>query len=263
MTSAMAPSTLRERVRASFERSAGTYDNAAIVQRRVCDRLLEGLPKSTSGKRPVHILDAGCGTGYGSRLLRQFAPEATLFGLDFAPAMLRHARDVADSCCAADIENLPLADACVDLWWSSLTIQWCALEAVFGEALRVLRQGGTLALSTLGPATFAELRDAFAGVDPNRHTLAFSEPQTIGQALATAGFPAVEIRRERHVVHYPDLRTLLRSIKDIGAHNVGDGARSGMLGRHAWQQVEAAYEKYRTADGLPAVYDVIFAYAQK
>ena len=259
----MVPNTLRERVRASFERAAGTYDDAAVVQRRVCERLLAGLPKPASGQRPARILDAGCGTGYGSRLLRQFAPEATLLGLDFAPAMLRHAYVATDACCAADVEKLPLADACVDLWWSSLTIQWCALDAVFGEALRVLRQGGSLALSTLGPATFAELRDAFAGVDPNRHTLAFSEPEAIGKALADAGFPAVEVRRERHVVHYPDLRTLLRSIKDIGAHNVGDGARSGMLGRRAWQQVEAAYEKHRATNGLPAVYDVIFAFAQK
>ena len=55
----------------------------------------------------------------------------------------------------------------------------------------------------------------------------------------------------------------LRSVKNIGAQNVGSGGRSGMLGRHAWQKVEAAYEQYRQADGLPARYDVILAYATK
>ena len=63
--------------------------------------------------------------------------------------------------------------------------------------------------------------------------------------------------------HYPDLKSLLRAIKDIGANSVGDGARSGLFGRRAWQQVQAAYEQHRTSDGLPARYDVILAYARK
>jgi malonyl-CoA O-methyltransferase len=62
-------------------------------------------------------------------------------------------------------------------------------------------------------------------------------------------------------VFYPDLKSLLRSVKDIGAHTVGEGARTGMLGRSAWQRVEAAYEAYRTPQGLPASYDVFLCYA--
>ena len=53
------------------------------------------------------------------------------------------------------------------------------------------------------------------------------------------------IRREHHAIHYPDLKTLLRAVKAIGAHNVGEGGRSGMMGRAAWQHVEAAYERFR------------------
>ena len=86
-------------------------------------------------------------------------------------------------------------------------------------------------------------------------------PATIAGALAHAGFSDVRIVRETHAVHYPDLRTLLRAVKAVGAHNVGDGARSGMLGRRAWQRVEAAYEAHRSPAGLPASYDVILAYA--
>ena len=259
----MPPAPLSQRVRAAFDRAAVTYDGAAVVQRYVCQRLLEQLNEVHSDGGPTLILDAGCGTGYGSRLLHERWPQARITGIDFAPAMLAQARHVADACCAANIEKLPLADACADLWWSSLAIQWCAANAVFGEAARVLRCGGTLALSTLGPDTFGELRAAFAGVDAHRHTLAFHAPQAISEALARAGFAVTEIRRERQVVHYPDLRSLLHSIKAIGAHNVGDGGRSGMLGRQAWQQVEAAYERFRTPAGLPAAYDVIFAFARR
>ena len=64
-------------------------------------------------------------------------------------------------------------------------------------------------------------------------------------------------------MHYPDLKTLLRAVKAIGAHNVGEGGRNGMMGRDAWKKLEAAYEQFREPAGLPASYDVIFVYASK
>ena len=253
--------TIKQRVRESFDRAAITYDAAAVVQRRVCQRLLDELDPALPA--PASVLDAGCGTGYGARLLRQRWPAAHISGVDFAPAMLSLAQHETDACFSADIEKLPLPDQHFDLWWSSLSIQWCDNDAVFSEAARVLRPHGRLAVSTLGPDTFHELRAAFSGVDQHRHTLPFSDPDAVSASLVRAGLRDIVLRREKHCVYYPDLKTLLRSVKDIGAHNVGVGARSGMMGRHAWQAVEAAYEAHRQAAGLPASYDVILAYAQK
>ena len=252
---------IKQRVRDSFERAAATYDQAAVVQRQVCDRLLDEF---ASSNRPfTHILDAGCGTGYGARLLRARWPSVHITGVDFAPSMLGIANRDTDACFAADIESLPFGDASFDLWWSSLTIQWCDTDRVFSEAARVLRPKGRLALSTLGPDTFTELRLAFSTVDTHRHTLPFSELDSICAALARAGFGNITLQRKLHTVYYPDLKTLLRAVKAIGAHNVGEGARSGMMGRRTWQKVEAAYEQHRQPDGLPASYDVILGYANK
>jgi malonyl-CoA O-methyltransferase len=251
----------KRRVRESFDRAATTYDGAALVQRRVCERLLAAL--SEPAIVPRALLDAGCGTGFGARLLRARWPDARLTGVDFAPMMLALARRASDNCCAADIEKLPFADASFDLWWSSLSIQWCDAATVFSEAARVLRPKGTIAVSTLGPGTFNELRQAFSGIDPHRHTLHFCPPEAIGEALANAGFGDIDLRRETHTVHYPDLKTLLRAVKAIGAQNVGSGGRSGMMGRAAWQRLEEAYERHRHPAGLPASYDVILAYAMK
>ena len=47
--------SIKQRVRESFDRAAVTYDSAAVVQRRVCDRLLDELTYSTPA--PAHILD--------------------------------------------------------------------------------------------------------------------------------------------------------------------------------------------------------------
>lgn len=254
----MLPPALKQRVRESFDRAAVTYDAAAIVQRRVCDRLLESLKDSAAA--PARILDAGCGTGYGARRLRSRYPAAHITGVDFAPAMLEIAGHATDACLVADIERLPLDAGSFDLWWSSLTIQWCDAQTVFAEAARVLKPAGQLALSTLGPGTFFELREAFSGIDQHRHTLPFSEPDEIADSLRMVGFSNVTLLREKHVVDYPDLKTLLRAVKAIGAQNVGEGGRSGMMGRTAWRRLEAAYEQFRTPAGLPASYDVTLAY---
>ena len=257
----MPPASIKHRVRDAFDRAAATYDGAAVVQRRVCDRLLEDL--GWEGDPPESILDAGCGTGYGAACLRRHWPHARITGIDFAPAMLALAQKALDHCQAADIERLPFAAQSFDLWWASLSIQWCDAPAVFREAARVLRPGGRTAFSTLCPETFAEVRAAFAGIDEHRHTLPFNEPDAIRQALEGAGLHGIRLIRERHTVFYPNLKSLLRSIKDIGAHNVGEDGRQGMLGRAAWRRIEAAYEQFRTPAGLPASYDVLLGYASK
>ena len=256
----MLPPTLKQRVRESFDRAAGTYDGAARVQRHVCERLLEQLDLPGT---PSHVLDAGCGTGYGARLLRTRWPDLSVIGVDFAPSMLKLAGHDLDACFTADIEALPFDAETFGLWWSSLSIQWCEPAKVFAEASRVLKPSGQLALSTLGPGTFNELREAFAGVDQHRHTLSFDGPESIGKQLADAQFHNISLIRENHTVHYPDLKMLLRAVKAIGAHNVGEGGRNGMMGRDAWKKLETAYERYREPAGLPASYDVIFVYANK
>ena len=202
----MHPDSIKQRVQQAFDRAAPTYDGAAVLQRRVCDRLLaecdwEDVP-------PKAILDAGCGTGYGACILRHRWPQARLTGVDFAPAMLEQADAVLDEGQVADIERLPFAAGSFDLWWSSLSIQWCDARTVLDEAARVLRPGGQLAVSTLCPETFAELRTAFSGVDGHRHTLAFNTPEIIAQAMKACGMNDIRLIRERHAVYYPDLKTL-------------------------------------------------------
>lgn len=248
----------KQRVRASFDRAAATYDAAACLQREVCDRLLAGFTG-----QPAKIIDAGCGTGYGARLLRERWPSTHITAADFAPSMIDLARHDAECAVVADIEALPFANASFDTWWSNLSIQWCAADQAFAEASRVLRPGGRLAVSTLGPGTFGALRDAFSGIDPYRHTLPFSEPGELASALSAAGFDDLRWQRETLTMHYPDLKSLLRAVKAIGANRVGDGGRNGMMGRAAWQTLEAAYELRRRPEGLPASYDVILGYAEK
>ena len=76
-------------------------------------------------------------------------------------------------------------------------MQWCDLPAVLREAHRLLRPAGHLALASLGPDTFHELRRAFAGVDEYRHTLAFHTADDIGQMAVAAGLRALKAIAEQ------------------------------------------------------------------
>lgn len=255
----------KQRIRAAFSRAAASYDGAAMLQRTVCDRLL-ATAAALPGDAPQRILDAGCGTGYGARLLSARWPTARLTIADFAETMLRMAHaavPAVQGASVADIETLPYRDGAFDLWWSSLTVQWCDMRHALAEAERVLAPGGRVALSTLGPDTYRELRTAFGDIDRHRHTLDFSRPATLASDAVATGLADVRIVRETITLHYPDLKRLLGAIKAIGANALGDGRRSGMMGRTAWQALTAAYECQRTPAGLPASYDVIFLTAGK
>lgn len=248
----------KARIRDSFERAAPSYEAAALVQRRICAHLAAGLP---DGFTAHSILDAGCGTGFAQPLLRQRFPAAYAIALDFAPAMLSR---VGPPCCrlAGDLEHLPLAAHSIDLYWSSLAVQWCDLPRALSEAHRVLATGGALAVASLGPRTFHELRTAFAGIDGHRHTLPFHTADEIRQMTSAAGFVAVDVERHTEIAHYADFGSLLRAVKALGANQLGEGRRTALLGRAAFSRAATACEKLRTSAGLPLTYDVITLHAR-
>lgn len=251
----------KQRIRSAFNRAAASYDAAAVLQRAVCERLLASLP--TAAAIPQHILDAGCGTGYGARLLHQRWPQARITAADFSERMAAITAAAGAVCTVADIEALPFRDTSFDGFWSSLTVQWCDIHRVLQEAARVLKPGGWLSLSTLGEGTYAELRAAFSGIDPHQHTLDFSAAEQLAAAAKQAGLTHHVLHRETITLHYPDLRSLLGAVKAIGANALGPGRRTGMMGKAAWQALNTAYENHRTDAGLPASYDVLLLTARR
>lgn len=250
----------KKRIRRSFEKAASSYDNVAKIQRWTAARLVGGLPETFA---PAVILDAGCGTGFAQEMLAVRFPAARCIALDFSAAMLSRIAHPEFSL-AGDVEHLPLKSGIVGLYWSNFTAQWCNLDALLKEAQRVLWPNGRLALSTPGGNTFRELAEAFAQVDNHRHTLNFATQEELHTALARTGFSDPRFITENCVLHYRDLKTLLRAIKSAGANQFASGNRShGLMGKTAWKKLEAAYEARRTPQGLPITYEVILCHARK
>jgi malonyl-CoA O-methyltransferase len=260
-------------VRRSFDRAAASYDAAAELQRRVCRLLLQEIGEigdrprfhasQDRGLSPISILDAGCGTGYAMGLLASRWPNANIVAADFAPAMVASAGGAQAAGVCADIETLPFADASFDLYWSSLSFQWCDDARALREAARVLAPGGRLAVSSLATGTLAELDAAFAGTDRHRHVLEFLPAERLAAVCAEAGLASVRIARHTLRFHHDSLAALLRELKALGANQVGRQRRPGLMGRRAWQIVERRYEALREAAGLPATFEVILCTASK
>lgn len=242
----------------SFGRAAASYDDAAHLQRAVCRQLLGGVD---DGWAPNTILDLGSGTGYGSELLRRRFPRARIIALDLAEGMLRYAqeeRPAADAYIAADAEQLPLADGSVELVFSSMALQWCyRLPQLFSELQRVLADGGRCLISTLGPDTLHELKQSWAQVDGGVHVNRFLPQRQWTAAAIDNGLPGSTYSQER-MLHFSDVRQLMRELKNIGAHNVNRDAGKGLSGREKLRRLAAAYESRRTPAGLPASYEVIY-----
>jgi malonyl-CoA O-methyltransferase len=263
-------------VRRSFAAAARTYDDNAFLQREIADRLFERLDYIKLA--PARVLDLGSGTGYATRKLRQRYPDAGIVSLDLAPEMLRFSRAQLPAApilarllgrsprqdwVCANAEALPLANESVDLALSSLMLQWCDPEAVAKEVVRTLRPNGLFMFTTFGPDTLKELRASFRQIDDAPHVNDFVDMHDIGDILVHAGFADPVMDQETIILTYADLKSMLRELKGIGAHNVLPGRAQGLMGRRRWQRLQQAYESFRREGRLPATYEVVYGHAWK
>ena len=258
----------------SFGKAAARYDDVAVLQRRTADEMLARLPLMKI--KPHVVLDLGAGTGRNLAQLGVQYPKAQRLAVDIAPAMLQHARTTDKKArrllqwrpghrtpyyIAGDAERLPLAGNSVDLVFANLTLQWCEPTISFAEISRVLKPGGLLMFTTLGPDTLTELRQSWAAVDTYPHVNMFYDMHDVGDAMMAAHLVDPVLDVERCTLTYKSAMDLMRDLKQLGARNMNPGRQRGLTGKKKLQQVMAYYEQFRSEAGLPASYEVIYGQA--
>lgn len=252
-------------VKQHFGRAAERYEASAALQKEVEARLLEladYLPAE-----PQRVLDLGCGPGRGAGLLKKRWPKAELIAMDLALPMLRQVpkhtrfwRPVQRVC--GNAMQLPFQDDRFDFVFSSLCLQWAhPLPEALREIRRVLRPGGMLAFSTFGPETLIELRDAYLAIGETPALSPFAAIQQVGDGLQGSGFHNNVLDRETYTMNYPDLRALMKELHAIGATDARSARRRGLMGKHRWQALQAAYLKQEA--NISSSWEVISAMAFK
>jgi len=251
-------------VRRSFDRAAASFDAAAVLHAEIRQNLLERL--KLTALQPRVVVDAGAGTGLGSRALKRRYPRALVIALDSSHGMLHAAarqqswlRPVARLC--ADAGGLPLKDRSIDLIVSNLMLQWCDPDEVFAEFRRVLAPQGLLSFSTFGPDTLRELRRAWAEVDSHSHVHDFIDMHDLGDALVRSGFASPVLDVERITLKYLTVRAVAADLKATGAGNAARDRHKGLTTPRKFAAMQTAYEKFRQEGRLPATYEIVFAHA--
>ncbi len=253
---------LPEDVARTFSRVAKGYAEAAVTAREARVELLARLDVVTL--QPQVVLDAGCGDGAALGALRERYPEAALWAVDISPAMVERA---AAACAeaevlVADVHALALPDESVDLVFCNQVLPWCVdSEQVLQEFRRILRPGGLLHFSTLGPDSLIELRRAFAKVDDLIHVHYFFDMHDVGDAMSRAGFAEPVMDVDLLTLTYADLPAMMRDLKAAGSSNVARGRRHGLTGRGRLAALEQALEAGRLNDRLPLTYEIVYGQA--
>ena len=254
-------------LRRNFGRAAISYAQVAVLQQEVETRLIEQLG-FLEDRQPMRVLDLGCGPGRASGIMKKRWPKAQVIAIDAALPMLKEVpkqtrfwRPIKRVC--ADVSQLPITDASVDVIFSNLCLQWVNdLPATLAEFRRVLKPDGLLLFSTFGPDTLLELREAYwqAG-EKNPPLSPFAAIQQIGDAMLAAGFKNPVLDRELYQLTYSDVRTLMKELKAIGANDARPQRSRGMGGKTRLLNMTAAYEKLRYNDVLPSTWEVVTAMA--
>ncbi|MDL2289499.1 methyltransferase domain-containing protein [Clostridia bacterium OttesenSCG-928-F22] len=152
-------------VHRQFVFEQGFYQPAA-------DAIMEEIAAYTQGKANMLILDAGCGEGYYAGAASNAFPEASLYAVDISKqaVMMGAGRDKRSLFMVADLAQLPLEDACVDVLLNILS------PANYQEFSRVMKKDAVLIKVIPEREYLCEIREQVQGSLRNR---AYSNEQVL------------------------------------------------------------------------------------
>lgn len=273
----------RKHVRQHFSKAAARYDEAAVVQKLTAEELDQRLDLIKLDIK--NLVDLGAGTGFLTEKLKARFPQAEIVAIDLSDQMLQRTQVRLKQSnhqawwwrlfnkstlknvhfIQADAYSLPLDDGSQDLVMTNFMLQWCDdLDLVLAEARRVLRPGGLLMLSSLGPDTLKELRQAWVEVEGeagHQRLNQFIDMHDLGDALIRAGFGQPVMDVEHYTLTYDQPIGVLRDLKAIGATNAYRERADTLLGKNKFKSMLSAYNQFRNDGKVPATFEVVHGHA--
>lgn len=146
-----------DRVQRSFDRSFGSYHDAACPQADIADRLVRVLRESGAPRHFATALELGCGTGHLTQRLCAAFGFGALAVNDLSPRAERTANTVGAAFLHGDAMRIEWPER-LGLIASASMIQWLPQPAAFmRRAAAALAPDGWLAISGFGPEQYREL----------------------------------------------------------------------------------------------------------
>ncbi len=146
-------------VKKRFKKSLKTYDENAIVQKKMAKELINLLPKKEYNK----IFEIGCATGILTKEIADKLIFSELYLNDIVEESKKYVQEIYKECnfIAGDIENINLNKK-YNLIISNACLQWCSnIEDTLSKLINALDDDGILAISIFGEDNLKEIKSIF------------------------------------------------------------------------------------------------------
>lgn len=146
-------------VKKRFKKSLKTYDENAIVQKKMAKELISLLPKKEYNK----IFEIGCATGTLTKEIADKLIFSELYLNDIVEESKKYVQEIYKECnfIPGDIENINLTKK-YNLIISNACLQWCSnIEDTLSKLINALVDGGILAISIFGEDNLKEIKSIF------------------------------------------------------------------------------------------------------
>jgi len=197
------------------------------------------IAEIADGRRDLHLLDCGCGTGHNlATLLR---PYGSAFGFDLTPAGLALARAAGLRLARADMAAIPFQSNRFDLATSFDVLQYVRDDAaVMKEIARVIKPGGGLVVTA---AALDLLRGGHAGTWPEVRRYTTARMRSIVEAAG------LEIRHLTYL--FATLFPAMLAVRLAG--RASEEGRTGEMPGDDWEMRVPAAPINATLTGMLAV----------